>query len=184
LSRRQASLPLLLAVALAGAWAGRAAAASLEYRVKAACLINFLKFVQWPAPALPGPDSPYVICVLGADPFGADLDVAAASIVVGRRLLVRRTGDVKAAHQCHIVYVADSEAPRLPAVLAALAGSPILTVGDDPRFTTLGGGLRFFLAENKVRFEISLPALDRTGLKASAQLLSLARVIGRPGGRP
>jgi hypothetical protein len=179
---RRACLLLLAVVALAGTPAGRVAAGSLEYRVKAACLCNFLKFMDWPAETFAGPGAPYVICVLGADPFGSDLDTAAASAVVGRPLVVRRIGDVKAARQCHIVFVSDAERPRLTAILGALADSPVLTVGDDPQFTAMGGGLRFFLAENRVRFEINLPVLDRARLKPSANLLSLARVIGKPRG--
>jgi hypothetical protein len=181
LSRRLSLLPLLLAPALAAA-AGPAIAASLEYRVKAACLCNFFKFVEWPPRAFPQPDAPYLLCVLGQDPFGADLDAAAASAVVGRRLIVRRVSDVKTASDCHVLYVADSERARLPAIAQALASAPVLTTGDDPEFTRVGGDLRFFLAGNKVRFEINLPAIERAGLKPSAKLLSLAVVIGKPGG--
>ena len=43
---------------------------SLEYEVKAAFLLNFTKFIDWPAPETPGPDSPFTICILGDDPFG------------------------------------------------------------------------------------------------------------------
>jgi hypothetical protein len=180
--RRSTYCALLFAAALAGA-ASPAAAASLEYRVKAACLCNFLKFVEWPPRAFSAPDSPFALCVLGQDPFGSDLDDIAAAASVGRRLVVRRVGDVKSAAACHVVYVSDSERGHLSDIVQALAPAPVLTVSDDQAFTQLGGQLRFFLAENKVRFEINLPALERAGLKASAKLLSLARVVGKPGGR-
>jgi hypothetical protein len=175
---------VVLAAAVAVALAGTAApvsAASLEYRVKAACLCNFFKFIVWPPRAFAGPDTPYALCVLGSDPFGSDLDATAAGASVGRRLVVRRIDAAKAATGCHIVYVSDSERKSLPAILQALGGNPVLTVADDPDFTRLGGGLRFFIADAKVRFEINLPSVERGGLVPSAKLLSLAQVIGKPG---
>ena len=42
---------------------------SLEYRVKAAFLLNFAKFVEWPAGETPASESPIAICVIGEDPF-------------------------------------------------------------------------------------------------------------------
>ncbi len=59
---------LTLAVfAAAGGWA---AAAPAEYQVKAVFLFNFSQFMEWPPDAFPTPDTPFVIGVLGADPFG------------------------------------------------------------------------------------------------------------------
>jgi hypothetical protein len=166
---------------LVGAAGGAAAAASLEYRVKAAFLYNFAKFIEWPPPAFSGPESPYSICVLGEDPFSDDLDVAVGeNTVQGRRIVVRRFGDVKDAPGCHILFISSSERKKLPTILASLGAMPTLTVGEDEEFTRLGGGLRFFRLENKVRFEINLQATERARLKVSAKLLNLARVIGKP----
>jgi hypothetical protein len=181
LGRLRATVPLV--VALTWTIPGVSAASSLEYRVKAAFLYNFAKFIEWPPEAFSGPDAPYTICVLGQDPFNQELDAAVgANIVQGRRLTVRRLADVKGAAGCHILFVSSYERERLRAILDAVGGAPTLTVGETEDFTRLGGGLRFFLADNKVRFEISLPATDRAHLKVSAKLLSLARVVGKPGG--
>lgn len=174
----------VLIAALAGV-AGRrgpAGAASLEYRVKAAFLLNFAKFIEWPPQAFARPDAPYVICVLGQDPFGSDLDATVAEAVVeGRRMLVRRPRDARGIPGCHILFVAPSERAHLPDILATVDSAPILTVGDDEDFTRQGGELRFYVTENRVRFEINLPAAERAHLKLSAKLLSLARVVGKPG---
>ena len=42
-----------------------AAMEPLEYQVKAAFLLNFTKFVEWPAAAFAAADSPIAICILG-----------------------------------------------------------------------------------------------------------------------
>src|ERR1700734_4210425 len=54
-----------------------AAERTLEYQVKAAFLLNFTKFIDWPPTAFADPQSPLAICILGADPFGRVLDAIA-----------------------------------------------------------------------------------------------------------
>src|SRR5690348_11218885 len=83
---RIACLALLLACncALAGPVPG-------EYQVKAVFLFNFTHFVEWPADAFPGPAAPFVIGVLGQDPFGSALDEAVRGETVnGHPLVVQR----------------------------------------------------------------------------------------------
>jgi uncharacterized protein DUF4154 len=168
---------------LGGGVSGPARGAPKEYEVKAAYLYNFAKFVEWPAVAFDKPQTPYSICVLGSDPFGQFLDIAAAESVQGRRMTVRRVGDVKSVAGCHILYVSASERRKLPDILEALGKFPTLTVGENDDFTRGGGCMRFFLLGDKVRFEINVQATERAHLKVSAKLLSLARVVGKAEGR-
>jgi hypothetical protein len=182
LGRPRATVPL--ACALVGLLAQAAAASSLEYRVKAAFLYNFVKFIDWPPQAFPDAETPYSLCVLGHDPFNEDLDATAdGQMVQGRKLVVHRLSESKGLSTCHILFVAASERERFRSILQAVGDAPVLTVGEDEEFTRLGGCMRFFLSENKVRFEINLPATERAHLKLSAKLLSLARVIGKPAGK-
>jgi hypothetical protein len=183
---RRAAAWLVGVVALVGAGVGGDVAAAPEYRVKAVFLFNFAKFIEWPQQAFATAQTPYSICVLGQDPFSGDLDLAVReSTISGRRLVVRRIADIKGAAGCHILFVSSSEKRRLQAILGAIGDAATLTVGEDEEFTRLGGGLRFFFLEDKLRFEINLQATERARLKVSAKLLSLARVIGKPppGGR-
>jgi hypothetical protein len=168
-------------VGLGGGIPGPARAAPKEYQVKAVFLYNFAKFVEWPATAFEKPQTPYTICVLGADPFGEVLDIAAAESVQGRRMTVRRMVDLKGISGCHILFVASSERSRRAAIFEALGKFPTLTVGEDEDFVRAGGCMRFFLLEDKVRFEINMEATERARLKISAKLLSVARVFGKSG---
>ena len=43
-----------------------------EYQIKAAYLLNFARYVEWPAARLPG-GATLRLCVLGRDPFGGAL---------------------------------------------------------------------------------------------------------------
>ena len=55
-----------------------------EYEVKAAFLLNFTKFIEWPsAPS----ESTFTICIFGDDPFGPILDQMIGGETVGGRKL-------------------------------------------------------------------------------------------------
>lgn len=176
----------LAALAAIAAPASPAPPAASEYEVKAEFLHRFAQFVTWPpeafAPAEGAPpaadDAPLTIGVLGSDPFGAVLDAAVAEARVGgRRFAVRRFKTLAELQPCHILFVAASEEPRLPAVLERLRETPTLTVGESRRFARRGGVIGFVLVENRLRFEISATAAERARLKVSSQLLRLAAAV-------
>ena len=48
-------------------------------------------------------------------------------------------------------------------------------VGDVDGFIDAGGGIGLVVADDRVQFEINLEALQRVKLRASAQMLKLAR---------
>lgn len=147
---------------------------SLEYAVKANYLVRFAAFVTWPSRAFDALNSPVVICVRGADPFGAVLDRAAAGQSVnGRPLQIRRLDRVDARSGCHIVYLGRSASQSLPQAVAALEGAPVLTVTDAARGDTRGM-IHFAVADNRVRFHVDDRAATRGGLSISSRLLGLA----------
>ena len=97
-----------------------------EYQVKGAFLVNFAKFFEWPAQSFKGPADPISICILGKDPFGPALDLAARETVVENRVLaVHQVSDAHEARQCHIVFVSISERKRSRALLEAVKGESI-----------------------------------------------------------
>ncbi len=172
-SRRMAYVALL--ICLPAVASGEAP----EYEVKAGFLYNFTKFVTWPPEAFRGPNSPIVIGILGEDPFGQGLEASlSGETAQGRAVHVRKITRVEdAAQACQVLFVSRSERGKAREILRALAGRPILTVGDDEDFAAQGGVIQFYLEQRRVRFVINMAASQRAGLKISSQLLQLARVI-------
>ncbi len=87
----------LVATIVCVCWLGPAADAAQEVdearaaKVKAAYLYNFVRFTTWPDDAFEDEHSPFVIGVVGEDPFGAVLDhTVAGKIVAGRGITIRR----------------------------------------------------------------------------------------------
>lgn len=157
---------------------GDGAERSLEYPVKAAFLVNFAKFAEWPAGSLQAEASAVSICVLGRDPFGELLEkTVAGRSVGGRPIVIQRHSDVDGARACHVLFIASSESDRLALILDRLAGQPVLTVGESGGFARRGGVIGLVVEDNLARFEVNLHAAKRKGLLLSSKLLGVARVV-------
>lgn len=149
-----------------------------EYRLKAAFLFNFSKFVDWPADAFTNAEAPLQICVIGQDPFGAEFAQSVTNkIVNGHRIELVHPKDVHEARACQILFIAVSEKKRIPEILQGLKGTSVLTVADIPNFVETGGIINFILDQDRVRFEINLKAAEVAHLKLSARLLTVAKLV-------
>jgi hypothetical protein len=149
-----------------------------EYEVKAAFLYNFAKFIDWPSSSFADPSAPFVICVLGMDPFGRTLDLALQGKAIGTHpVALARLQDATQARRCQMVFVSSSERRRLPEIEDQLRGASVLLVGEFPGFAGAGGTLQFTIEDNRVRFLINTDAAQRAGLRLSSKLLSVATVV-------
>jgi hypothetical protein len=152
----------------------------LEYEVKAAFLVNFTRFVDWPEEAFPDPEAPFIIGVVGpTNPFNDRLENAVHDQNVnGRPLLVRYGPTLADIGAVQMLFITGADPEPTSAILAELNQRPVLTVGEIPQFTALGGMVRFFLREGRMAFEINRKPADEAGLRISARLLTLADIHG------
>lgn len=174
---------LLLALALALAGPAMAQPPGRpEYQIKAVFLFNFTLFAQWPPQAFASETDPLVIAVLGEDPFGRFLDEAIQGEKVGNRpVQVRRVRRIEDLPACHIVFVSQSETPRLDQTLAALRTRPVLTVSEIDAFTRAGGMIQFLREGGKVRLRINVETAKAAGLTLSSTLLRSAEIVPTKG---
>jgi hypothetical protein len=141
-------------------------------------LFNFTQFIEWPDRANPPKGPPLAIGIVGEDPFGAVLDeTVKGETSQGRSLAVRRFAAGAAPEGCIILFFSRSEKERIPGWLRAMKGKPVLTVSEVEDFCRLGGMIRFIVVAGKVRFEINPEAAQQGGLRISARLLQLARIV-------
>ncbi|MGC8784070.1 MAG: YfiR family protein [Armatimonadota bacterium] len=149
-----------------------------EAEVKAAFLYHFTSYVEWPASAFASNSSPFVIGVLGkSEVFPPLQNVVRGKNWNGRSFVVRHVDTAKEMRECHILFIADTEAKRLPQILEILDDAPVLTVGESEGFAQKGGMINFFIEQNRVRFEINPDAAKRVRLTISSKLLHLAKVV-------
>lgn len=147
-----------------------------EYQVKAAFLYNLLKFVDWPDDK--NTRSGVInICVLGEDPFSDAFDFAKNKTIENRRLVIKHFKTLQHIENCHALFISRSEQEYLEQILKAIKGLNILTFGDTEGFAQRGVIINFYIEENKVRFEININSLRRSGWRISSKVMRLARII-------
>jgi len=165
-------------------------------KVKAAYLLNFIKYTQWPGSSFESEDSPIVITVLGDCDLWSPLTdaVSHSGPVNGRRLEVRRVsypapdsqGRISAERwndfdsllrRSHVLYMCSLSSERSRDVLRRVEGRSVLTVSDMPGFAEAGGMLGLRLSENRIVFQANPKAIQKTDLTVSAKVLKLAEIV-------
>jgi hypothetical protein len=170
-----------------------------EYRIKAAFVYNFLKFVEGGRFSLSPdreksdaePNDPIVIGVLGIPPSRAAFEEFKDKKVGSRPMhvlwlkgfadLTDDEGGIPELHpdidkmqKCHVLFVCPSEKSFLPRILSPLRDSGVLTIADVPSFLEAGGVINLLIEDKKIRFEVNLAAAARGRLVIRSSLLRLA----------
>lgn len=146
-----------------------------EYKIKAAFLFQFSRFVEWPAGAFASSDAPLVICVLGTNPFGSALnEIAAGELVYTHPLVVRHHEALEDLGACHIVFVSGDKEDIARRALQRLSGKSVLTVSDSTDFTRRGGVIGLVTVNGKVTLQVNRSSADAAQLRISAKLLRVA----------
>lgn len=150
--------------------------------VRAAFLVNFIRFTEWPASEVT--DAPLLIGVAGNRELEDYLwRTTDGKLLHGRRVRILRLAVPSDATQCHLIYInpSPSRADAVPVSteewLQAVRGRPILTVSQTNQFLRDGGIINFYTQGKNLHFEISADAAEEAGLQLSSRLLALARVV-------
>ena len=144
---------------------------SLEYRVKAVCLYNFVKFIEWEKDSFEE-EGDITICVIGKNPFGAvtkELDGREAQGRLVRVSEISANAPAEDLYSCDLAYLG-SDGTATTALLAEPGTFGVATVSD----TNPNAVIKFEVVDGKVKFAVNLEQAERARLKVSAQLLKLA----------
>jgi len=148
-----------------------------EYQVKAAYILNFARFVEWPADVLPA-SSPLTIAIVGDDPFDGSLDELLRSKTAnGHPLRLKHFHWNDVITECEIVFISASEELHLAQILRFLAAQSVLTISDIDRFSLRGGIIEFRMVGNRVRFDVNRDPAIAARINISSKLLSVARAV-------
>lgn len=149
-----------------------------ESQVKAAFLVNFPKYVDWPAEAFVQTNSPVIIAVLGRTEVTAELQkIITGRSINGRPLVLKPLASGEEPSGCHILFISATAPELSPDVLARLTADAVLTVGESAEFLERGGIINLARREQKIALEVNLPAAERARIEISSKLLSVARVV-------
>lgn len=165
--------------------ASRCLADDREARLKAAFILNFAKFVEWPTARIVK-GKPFNFCFIGIDRYRRSyVQEFEGKTVKGMTATVTLLNYTSPLENCHILFVRDLNQGQLAHLSSALAGRPILTIGEDEEFMAMGGMIRFYASQGKIRFEINPHTAMAAELSISSKLLHLATIRdSETGGKP
>jgi len=150
------------------------------YEVEAEFIERFTRFIDWPESALGVAESPFVVCAWGNGPLATQLERTMSSRhIKDRPVRVLRVGSVDKLGPCHLLYLAVADREVVRSVSAYGYGKPLLSVGDQPGLAEAGLLINLVVDDDGyVRFEINRDVAKASGLKISAKLMRLARLVG------
>jgi hypothetical protein len=141
--------------------------------VKAAYLFRFASYVEWP-PSMKS-EANFIIGVYGAEDVAVHLEhLVQGMSVQGRQPKVRRVRTIEDLGGVHILYVGANVFRSSRPLRQRAIEMPILLVTDHRDGFDGGGVINFIEVNRNLRFEISLDAAERSGLKIDSALLSVA----------
>lgn len=168
---------LLFTATVIGTCRTAAADFAKEFVVKAAISLNLARFTEWPESVLPAGSNFLNLCVLG------DEAVQQAFAQVEKKASGKRLIHVIAVSQssklgsCNMIYLSGLDRIGTIKLLADIAGKPILSIGERNDFLELGGLINLEMKEGKINIQVNLDAVNRSGIKISSRVLSLATII-------
>ena len=164
------------------------------YKIKAAFLYNFIKFVDWPEDKIADSNDVITIGIIGNDPFEDAFEPIKAKKVKDKTLVIKhfpsiitykaryKKDEYKADYgdafkKCHLLFISSSEKEHIEEIINLVEGGSVLTVGETAGFIEAGGIINFVMEQKKVRFEINNAAAKQAELKMRSQLLRLAKKV-------
>ncbi len=153
-----------------------------EQRIKAAFLYKFLSYVEWPPGAIADDATPIVVGVIGADAIADELRGIVAGRTLGQHPIEVRTLDAAQPLPAtlRVLFVGRDDAGLLARLAPQAQRQAILLVTDFADGLDRGSVINLVVRDNHVRFEVSLDAAQRNGLKVSSRMLAVALAVRPP----
>jgi hypothetical protein len=148
-----------------------------DSEIKAAHIFKFKKYAEWPQDVLSS-GAPIVIGVAGGSEIGQALERLVAKRDPGKReVKIRQLQQGEELEGIHILFIGNDQVMELTDWLNRAQGKPILCVTDTGSAMPPGSMINFVQDNNRIRFDVSLTAAERSQVKLSAALLTVAREV-------
>jgi hypothetical protein len=155
-------------------------AQSSEYIIKAGFLEKFARFTDWPElSGMDDPETPFVISVIGDNPFGKSLeDFYADDTIHNKPVEIHYISSIEEIDGTHLLFISGSEKDHLETMLDAIRTLPILVIGDTEGFAAAGVHINLYITSREtLHFEINPGAVKAAGLSVQIVLLEIAKIV-------
>lgn len=150
---------------------GNGATDGNEYPIKAMFLLNFIKYVEWPSDKI---NQTITIGVIGdSEIFDALTALASKRSSEGQKVEIKKF-DEKALATYQMIFISKSENKKIEEIIKKVSLKGILVISEDDKCKIRQAGINLFNQNDKIRFEINLPAVKNSGMKVSSKLIELS----------
>lgn len=147
-----------------------------EYTLKAAFVYNFALFTDWPQPAS-GETGSLQLCFSADSALRPALTDLNDRLVKGRRIIARALTNFDTVRHCHLLFLEGGDRVRWSAARNGLRSAPVLTISDDPEIIRTGALIALYFDNDRIAFDVNMPAVREARLTLSSKLLRLARAM-------
>jgi len=145
-------------------------------KVKACFIYNFTRYFEWPEKMKSGN---FIIYLIGSNAnLSQELNKMASTKQVGnQKLEIKSSPSVDATLKPHIVFLLNDASDMLKEVSSKYKGKGTLIITEKVGLAKAGSSINFVVADNKQKFEYSKKNAEKSGLKTSDELKSLAIAV-------
>lgn len=142
--------------------------------LKAAFIYNFTRYIDWDTS---GMESDFVIGVIDSSAIIEPLtEIARTSTVKNKKIVIRYFSNPDEITPCNILFISANSSFPLSFILSKV-NKGTLTISEEAGFAELGTAFNFIVVNDKLKFEANIKSINAAGLKVSAQLLKLAKIV-------
>lgn len=143
-------------------------------KFEALYLYNISRYVEWPASFN---SSNFVIGVVGYNPDLIDnlKAIAGSKTIQGKKVIIKPISSVSQGSSCHILFFSKGSESKLASYKEASKNSLLITKANGS--LKRGADLNFFVANDKLKFELSKGNIESKQMNISTSLVQLAAKV-------
>ncbi|MFV5690904.1 YfiR family protein [Flavobacterium sp. LT1R49] len=141
-----------------------------EYALKAAFLYRFIDYVNWKDYSK---NQAFKIAVLEQSPITASL----LEMPKNKKIDIKEYKNLDEISFCNILFVPYNSTIPIETILSKFSGKPVLIVTERNGYGKKGAQMNFVIVENKLKFEVNLKAINKSGIGISSFLLQHAIIV-------
>jgi len=151
----------------------------LEY--KTVYIYKFLRFIRWHSDTVYEAEK-FLICTMGETRIDKYLKIISEKKKVkirskSKSIKIKALDDVEKVEECQVIYIGKIEEKKLAKIISKTERKEIVTIGATKGYASKGVLINIYLDGSKIKFEINLKAVKKSGLDFSSKLYKLARII-------
>ena len=153
-----------------------------QHSVKAAFVLNFIKFVEFDNSQVGASSNSYKMCAVGESSFSSFLDKLDEQKIRDKTINLTTVSSANAFKsdfsECQIIFIQQSERDRFKDIITLASGKNSLIISDIPMSCQSGSHIELFVEDNRVRFKMNFEELKREKISFESRVLRLARKCG------